>query len=76
MNESFEDPLLEQAIEWVITNQKASISGIQRNFRIGYNRASQFVDFMESIGVVSSQGFDGNRTILCPVLEDAHALLR
>lgn len=76
MDNSFDDPLMVPAIEWVVANQKVSISGIQRNFRIGYNRAGQIVDLMESIGVVSLQGVDGNRTALCSGLEDAHSMLR
>lgn len=76
MNSYVDDPLFVPAIEWVIANQKVSVSGLQRNFRIGYNMASQIVELMENIGVVSPQGFEGNRTVLCPEIEDAYSLLQ
>ena len=76
MGNYFDDPLIEPAIEWVVINQKVSISGIQRNFRIGYNRAGQLVELMENIGLVSPQGFDGNRTVLCAELEIGLSLFR
>lgn len=76
IDNSFDDPFLVPAIEWVVANQKVSISGIQRNLRIGYNRAGQIVEIMESIGVVTPQGVDGNRTVICSELEDAHSMLR
>lgn len=76
MDDLFDDPLLEHAIEWVVTNQRAYISGIQRYFRIGYNRASRLVELMERIGVVSPQGVDGNRNVFCSELTDAHTLLQ
>ncbi|HFV9291445.1 TPA: DNA translocase FtsK [Serratia fonticola] len=59
-----DDPLFELAVIFVIDSQKASISGVQRKFRIGYNRAVRLVEKMEEIGVVSEQGKDGNRTVL------------
>ncbi|ECH2877690.1 hypothetical protein GFV06_09750 [Salmonella enterica] len=76
MDNCFDDPLIEPVIEWVVSNQKVSISGIQRNFRIGYNRAGQLVELMENIGLVSPQGFDGNRTVFCSELESGLSLFR
>ncbi|WP_241869531.1 DNA translocase FtsK [Enterobacter roggenkampii] len=76
MDNHFDYPLIEPAIEWVVINQKVSIAGIQRNFRIGYNRAGQLVELMENIGLVSPQGFDGNRTVLCAELEIGLSLFR
>lgn len=75
MDESFDDPMLEPAVEWVVVNQKVSISAIQRHFRLGYNRAAQIIELMESVGIVSPQGFNGNRTVLCSEKEDADLLL-
>ncbi|ENF7816778.1 hypothetical protein ABR157_002556 [Enterobacter soli] len=76
MDICLDDPLIEPTIEWVIINQKVTISGIQRHFRIGYNRAGQIVELMENIGVVSLQGVDGNRTVICSELESGLSLLR
>ena len=58
------DPLFDQAISFVIDKQNASISGVQRQFRIGYNRAARIIEQMEEVGVVSEQGHDGNRAVL------------
>ncbi|EFM2060837.1 DNA translocase FtsK [Escherichia coli] len=60
------DPLFDQAVAFVIEKRKASISGVQRQFRIGYNRAARIVEQMEAQGIVSEQGHNGNREVLAP----------
>ncbi|MCD1124630.1 DNA translocase FtsK 4TM domain-containing protein [Jinshanibacter sp. LJY008] len=58
------DPLFDQAVAFVIEKKKPSISGIQRQFRIGYNRAARIIDQMEAQGIVSPPGHNGNREVL------------
>lgn len=58
------DPLFDEVVAFVIEKQRASISGVQRRFRIGYNRAARIVDQMEAQGVVSAPGHNGNRDVL------------
>lgn len=58
------DVLFDQAVAFVIEKKKPSISGIQRQFRIGYNRAARIIDQMEAQGIVSPQGHNGNREVL------------
>lgn len=60
------DPLFDEAVSYVIENRKASISGIQRFLRIGYSRAARIIEKMESLGVISAQGHNGNREVLAP----------
>ncbi|ENB1616815.1 DNA translocase FtsK [Escherichia coli] len=60
------DPLFDQAVQFVTEKRKASISGIQRQFRIGYNRAARIIEQMEAQGIVSEQGHNGNREVLAP----------
>ncbi|EKH3666260.1 TPA: DNA translocase FtsK [Escherichia coli] len=60
------DPLFDQAVEFVTEKRKASISGVQRQFRIGYNRAARIIEQMEAQGIVSEQGHNGNREVLAP----------
>ncbi|MEQ6967631.1 DNA translocase FtsK 4TM domain-containing protein [Pectobacterium polaris] len=60
------DPLFDQAVEFVVDKRRASISGVQRQFRIGYNRAARIVEQMEAQGIVSSPGHNGNREVLAP----------
>ncbi|MEX9785875.1 DNA translocase FtsK [Providencia manganoxydans] len=55
------DPLFEQATEYVVEKQRVSISGIQRQFRISYNRAAMIVEQLELQGIVSEQDHNGNR---------------
>lgn len=62
-NEDSEDPLLDQAIEFIRAEGKALISGLQRHLRIGYNRAARLLDRMESLGIVGPADFNGNRAI-------------
>ncbi|HEA4863359.1 TPA: DNA translocase FtsK [Escherichia coli] len=59
------DPLFDQAVQFVTEKRKASISGVQRQFRIGYNRAARIIEQMEAQGIVSEQGH-GNREVLAP----------
>ncbi|EIQ0519782.1 DNA translocase FtsK [Escherichia coli] len=60
------DPLFDQAVQFVTGKRKASISGVQRQFRIGYNRAARIIEQMEAQGIVSEQGHNGNREVLAP----------
>jgi len=60
------DPLFDQAVSFVIDKRKASISGVQRQFRIGYNRAARIIEQMEAQGIVSEAGHNGNREVLAP----------
>ena len=60
------DPIYDQAVEFILDTKKVSISSIQRRFKIGYNRAARIVETMESAGIVSPMGSNGNREILVP----------
>lgn len=60
------DPLFDQAVQFVTEKQRVSISGVQRQFRIGYNRAARIVEEMEEQGIVSEPGHNGNREVLAP----------
>ena len=60
------DALFDQAVAFVVEKRKASISGVQRQFRIGYNRAARIIEQMENQGIVSEQGHNGNREVLAP----------
>ena len=64
------DPLFDQAVAFVVDKRRASISGVQRQFRIGYNRAARIVEQMEAQGIVSSPGNNGNREVLAPPSHD------
>ncbi len=61
------DPLYDQAVAVVMETQRASISGVQRQLRVGYNRAARLIEEMEKAGIVSAMGPNGNREILVPV---------
>lgn len=61
---STEDPLLPEAIRIVTSNQKVSISMVQRWLKIGYNRAANLVEAMESEGVVTAAGTGGQRSVI------------
>lgn len=61
-----QDPLYDQAIEFIVQARKVSISSIQRRFKIGYNRAARIVEAMEIAGVVSEMEANGNREVLVP----------
>jgi len=60
------DQLFDQAVNFVTEKRKASISGVQRQFRIGYNRAARIIEQMEAQGIVSEAGHNGNREVLAP----------
>jgi S-DNA-T family DNA segregation ATPase FtsK/SpoIIIE len=60
------DPLYDQAVEVILKNRRASISSVQRNLRIGYNRAARLLEQMEQAGLVSAMQSNGNREILVP----------
>ncbi|QLI83144.1 cell division protein FtsK [Chitinibacter fontanus] len=60
------DPLYDEAVAHVIRSRRASISAVQRQFRIGYNRAARLIEQMESAGIVSGMESNGNRTVLVP----------
>lgn len=63
-NSEDEDPLYADAVAFVVESRKVSVSGIQRKFRIGYNRSAYIVEAMERNGVVSEMGHNGNRSVL------------
>ena len=63
-NDSDLDPMYDEAVSVVLKSRKASISNIQRQLRIGYNRAARLIDQMEADGIVSPAENNGNRTIL------------
>jgi S-DNA-T family DNA segregation ATPase FtsK/SpoIIIE len=60
------DELFDQAVAFVMETQKVSISSVQRNFRIGYNRAARLVEEMERQGIVSAMNGNGTRDVLGP----------
>jgi len=60
------DVLFDEAVAFVTETRKASISSVQRKFRIGYNRAARLVETMENAGVVSAAGHNGAREVLAP----------
>ena len=61
-----QDPLFDEAVQIVTDSRRASISGVQRRLKIGYNRAARLVEEMERIGIVSSADERGNREVLAP----------
>jgi S-DNA-T family DNA segregation ATPase FtsK/SpoIIIE len=58
------DPLYDQAVSIVTQTRRASISGVQRRLKIGYNRAARMIEQMEETGIVSPMGSNGNREVL------------
>jgi S-DNA-T family DNA segregation ATPase FtsK/SpoIIIE len=60
------DPLYDQAVAYVLKTRRASISSVQRQLRIGYNRAARMIEDMERAGLVSSMQSNGNRDVLAP----------
>ena len=60
------DPLYDQAVDIVVKSRRASISLVQRNLRIGYNRAARLVEQMEKAGIVTPMQSNGNREVLAP----------
>jgi S-DNA-T family DNA segregation ATPase FtsK/SpoIIIE len=65
-NNTENDPLYDQAVAFVLETRKASISSVQRRFKIGYNRAANIVEAMESAGILGSIGSKGVREVLIP----------
>ncbi|KAF0814462.1 DNA translocase FtsK [Andreprevotia sp. IGB-42] len=63
------DPLYDEAVAFVMQSRRASISSVQRQLRIGYNRAARLIESMEAAGLVSGMESNGNRTILAPAGE-------
>ncbi|MEM9103087.1 MAG: DNA translocase FtsK 4TM domain-containing protein [Pseudomonadota bacterium] len=61
-----QDPLYDKAVAIVIESRKASISGVQRRLKIGYNRAARMIEEMEAAGVVSEMQSNGTREVLAP----------
>ena len=53
-------------VEFVTTSRRGSVSGVQRQFRIGYNRAARIVEQLEAHGIVSTPGHNGNREVIAP----------
>lgn len=64
------DPLYDEAVAFVVRTRKSSISAVQRQLRIGYNRAARLVEQMETAGIVSPMASNGSREILAPVSQD------
>lgn len=60
------DPLFDEALQYILMKRKASIAGIQREFRIGFNRAARIIEQMEELGIVSPANANGNRDVLPP----------
>lgn len=60
------DPLFDQVVEHVVHSRRGSVSGVQRRFKIGYNRAARIIEQLEAQGIVSAPGHNGNREVLAP----------
>lgn len=60
------DPLYDQVVEFVTESRRGSVSGVQRRFKIGYNRAARIVEQLEAQGIVSTPGHNGNREVIAP----------
>lgn len=60
------DPLFDEAVEFVVESRRGSTSSVQRRFKIGYNRAARLIEQMESQGIVSAPGSNGQREVLAP----------
>ena len=60
------DEFYDQAVAFVLESRRASISAVQRKFRIGYNRAARLIEAMEDAGLVSEMNSNGNREVLAP----------
>jgi len=60
------DPLFDEAVQIVTESRRASISGVQRRLKIGYNRAARLVEEMERVGIVTEPDNRGNREVLAP----------
>ena len=60
------DPLFDQVVEHVVQSRRGSVSGVQRRFKIGYNRAARIIEQLQAQGIVSAPGHNGNREVLAP----------
>ncbi|NYI00028.1 DNA segregation ATPase FtsK/SpoIIIE-like protein [Cupriavidus plantarum] len=60
------DPLYDEAVSFVVTSRRASISAVQRQLRIGYNRSARLLEQMEVAGLVSPMGRNGAREVIAP----------
>jgi len=60
------DPLYDEAVKIVTESRRASISGVQRRLKIGYNRAARLIEAMEQAGIVSPPEHNGDRTVIAP----------
>ncbi|HEY0268525.1 MAG TPA: DNA translocase FtsK, partial [Methyloradius sp.] len=60
------DPLYDEAVAIVLKTRRASISGVQRQLRIGYNRAARLIEEMERAGLVTAMQSNGNREVIAP----------
>ena len=65
------DPLYDQAVAIVTQTRRASISGVQRRLKIGYNRAARMIEHMELTGIVGPMENNGSREVLAPPPPDA-----
>ena len=61
-----QDPLYDEALEFVTETRRASISSVQRKLKIGYNRSARIIECMEAAGVVSAMGKNGSREVIAP----------
>ncbi|MDC0922938.1 DNA translocase FtsK, partial [Gammaproteobacteria bacterium] len=61
-----DDEIYDEAVNFVIESRRASISAVQRKFRIGYNRAARLIEAMEIAGLVSEMSSNGSREVLVP----------
>jgi len=64
------DPLYDQAVAVVLKSRRASISFVQRDLRIGYNRAARLIEQMEKAGIVTPMQNNGNREVLAPARQE------
>ncbi|MBS1213255.1 MAG: translocase FtsK, partial [Proteobacteria bacterium] len=60
------DPLYDEAVRFVTESRKASISSVQRRFKVGYNRAARMIEDMETAGIVGPAETNGSREVLAP----------
>ncbi|WP_282341686.1 DNA translocase FtsK [Pseudomonas sp. PS02288] len=64
--DSEDDPLYDEAVNFVLESRRASISAVQRKLKIGYNRAARMIESMEMAGVVTSMNTNGSREVIAP----------
>ena len=66
LDNSEQDPLYDEAVAFVTESRRASISSVQRQLKVGYNRAARMIEAMEAAGVVSPALSNGNREVIAP----------